>query len=67
MLWLPDGVDYRVEEELQQGEDAEHHPVAHPGGGRLRGPVEDRLEGHEGGVDHAHQRAGDEGVQVHGE
>ena len=62
----PERVDDGVQEELHEGEDSEDDPVPQPSPGTLRRPVEDRLEGHEGGVDHPDQGAGDECVQVHG-
>ena len=62
----PERVDDWVQEELHEGEDSEDDPVPQPSPGTLRRPVEDRLEGHEGRVDHPDQGAGDECVQVHG-
>ena len=62
----PERVDDWVQEELHEGEDSEDDPVPQPSPGTLRRPVEDRLERHEGGVDHPDQGAGDECVQVHG-
>ena len=62
----PEWVDDGVQEELHEGEDSKDDPVPQPSTGTLWWPVEDRLERHEGGVDHPDQGAGDECVQVHG-
>jgi len=61
------GVDQGVSQELQDGEDPEDDPVPQPGRGLLRAAGEDSFEWAEGGVDDAHEGAGDEGVEVHGE
>ena len=61
----PDGVDEGVQDELHQGEDTEDHPVPEPGPRALRGPVQHRLERHEGRVDHTHQSPGHQSHEVH--
>ena len=54
-------------DELHQGEDTEDHPVPEPGPRALRGPVQHRLERHEGRVDHTHQSPGHQSHEVHDE
>ena len=63
----PDWVDERVTDELQEWEDPEDDPVPQPGHWLVWGAWQDGLQGGEGGVDHAHQGPGHEGVHVHQE
>ena len=55
---IPDGVDEGVKDELNKGEDTKDHPVPQPGPRMLRGAMEDRLEGGEGGVTDTNQGPG---------